>query len=241
MFHWLKRKITVGDTNLANKDAWLERELTSLAPGTTLLDAGAGETKYRKFCTHLEYKSQDFGQYDGKGNQEGLQTKTWDQTKLDYVCDIAQIPVPDASFDTILCVEVFEHIPNPVEALREFQRILKPGGTLLLTAPFCAMTHFAPYFFVTGYSKYWYEHFLRDTGFTLESLTPNGDYFEYLAQELRHLHRITAQYGTVSKLLFLIIKCCVIPCLFLLQYLKNHTKRSSELLCYGIFVKAKKV
>ena len=240
MLNWLKQKISVGNTNLANKDAWLKQELSALKSGTRLLDAGAGETKYRTFCSHLEYKSQDFGQYDGKGNQEGLQTKTWDQTKLDYVCDIASIPVPDASFDTILCVEVFEHIPNPVEALREFQRILKPGGTLLLTAPFCAMTHFAPYFFVTGYSKYWYEHFLKQSGFVLESITPNGDYFDYLAQELRHLHRITSHYGAVSKLLFLVIKCCVIPCLFLLQYLKNHTKRSSELLCFGMFVRAKK-
>ncbi len=240
MLGWIKRKISVGDTNLTNKDAWLKDQLAQLPTGSSVLDAGAGETKYRKYCEHLVYKSQDFGKYDGKGDQVGMQTKTWDQTKLDYVCDIASIPAPDASFDAILCVEVFEHIPNPEEALREFERLLKPGGKLILTAPFCAMTHFAPYFFVSGYSTYWYQHFLKKTNLVLDKVTPSGDYFDYIAQELRHLHRIGGRYGKVGPILFGIIKLCVIPCLFLLQYLKNHTKKSEELLCYGLFVNGHK-
>ena len=86
------------------------------------------ETQIQFMEAHLEYVSQDFGQYDGKGDDKGLQTKKWDNTKLDIVSDITDIPVPDSSFDAIMCIEVFEHIPYPISALEEFSRILKRGG-----------------------------------------------------------------------------------------------------------------
>jgi hypothetical protein len=63
---------TVGLNNLSNREQWLEATLKSLPAGLTILDAGAGECPYKKWCSHLNYISQDFGQYDGKGD-EGLQ------------------------------------------------------------------------------------------------------------------------------------------------------------------------
>jgi ubiquinone/menaquinone biosynthesis C-methylase UbiE len=84
----------------------------------------------------------------------------WDNTKLDIVSDITSIPLPDNSVDAILYTEVFEHIPDAISALKEFNRLLKPGGTMLITAPFCSLTHFAPYHFC-GYSRYWYKHHLE--------------------------------------------------------------------------------
>jgi SAM-dependent methyltransferase len=45
-------------------------------------------------------------------------------------------PFRDASFDSVVCCEVFEHFAtDPIHALREMRRILKPTGTLLLTTP----------------------------------------------------------------------------------------------------------
>ncbi len=41
------------------------------------------------------------------------------------------IPQPDASFDTIVCTYTLCTIPDPVAALREMRRVLKPGGRLL--------------------------------------------------------------------------------------------------------------
>ena len=46
---------------------------------------------------------------------------------LDYVGDIWNIDAPDGEFDCILCTEVFEHIPYPIETLNEFSRLLKNG------------------------------------------------------------------------------------------------------------------
>ena len=98
----------------------------------------------------------------------GLQTQRWDNTKLDIVSNITSIPVPDASFDAIMYIEVFEHIPEPILGIKEFNRILRKGGALILTAPVCSLTHFAPYYFYNGYSKYFYKKFLQKYGFKIE-------------------------------------------------------------------------
>ena len=45
------------------------------------------------------------------------------------------LPVQDRHADIILCQEGIEHLPNQLQALREFNRILKPGGKLILTTP----------------------------------------------------------------------------------------------------------
>ena len=84
---------------------------------------GAGELRFKPFCKHLKYTSQDFGEYDGKGDGIGLQTVKWDTKNIDIFSDIVSIPVKDNSFDIILCSEVLEHVPDALSALRGFQRI----------------------------------------------------------------------------------------------------------------------
>jgi SAM-dependent methyltransferase len=43
------------------------------------------------------------------------------------------IPVEDASFDVVLCLQVLEHVPDPAAAVRELRRVVKPGGRVLLS------------------------------------------------------------------------------------------------------------
>ncbi|HEY0078339.1 MAG TPA: methyltransferase domain-containing protein [Pyrinomonadaceae bacterium] len=45
------------------------------------------------------------------------------------------LPYEDASFDYITCVEGLEHIENPHQAVREFRRILRPSGQLVVSIP----------------------------------------------------------------------------------------------------------
>lgn len=168
---------TVGTQNLSTREAWLEKTLNQIPAGSRILDAGAGEQKYKRFCVHLDYVAQDFAQYDGKGDGRGLQTNSWGQSNLDIISDITAIPEPDTSFDAIMCVEVFEHLPEPIKAIQEFARLLKPGGHLILTAPFCSLTHFAPYHFYTGFNRYFYETHLPANGFEIVELQENGFFF----------------------------------------------------------------
>ena len=52
--------------------------------------------------------------------------------------EVEQLPCADESFDVVLFNEVFEHLRiNPIATMREVRRVLKPGGTLLLSTPNC--------------------------------------------------------------------------------------------------------
>ena len=48
------------------------------------------------------------------------------------VGDAENLPYVDDFFEAIVCVESFHHYPNPKQALYEINRVLKPGGTLIL-------------------------------------------------------------------------------------------------------------
>lgn len=229
-------EVMIGRNNQDAREEWLERTLREISQGSRILDAGAGELQYKKFCSHLEYVSQDFGQYDGEGDNHGLQMSSWDNTKLDIVSDITAIPVDDESFDAIMCVEVFEHISEPARAVKEFSRILKKGGVLVITAPFCSLTHFAPYHFSSGYNRYWYEKILAEYGFEIQEITPNGNYFDYVAQEIGRLESISEKYASIK--IDNMHKYSQLSLLTLLKRMSEQGGGSSELLNYGFHVKA---
>lgn len=183
------------NVNEEKRQQWLAQALTAIPSGLRILDAGAGELRNKPLCAHLAYVSQDVCQYDGSGDAQGLQTGTWNTSRIDLVCDIVNIPELDASFDIILCSEVFEHLPDALKALDEFARLLKPGGKLILTAPFASLVHFAPYHYATGFSRYWYEYHLPIRNFEIRELAPNGDWFSYIKQEMLRLPGMARQYG----------------------------------------------
>jgi ubiquinone/menaquinone biosynthesis C-methylase UbiE len=236
-FNILNYLIKIGSDNDLVRSNWVIKNLLELPKDLKLLDVGAGELRYKKYCSHLNYKSQDFAQYNGQGDGKGLQTSVWDNSNLDIVSDILNIPVDDASFDAILCTEVIEHVPDAVRAISEFERILKPGGILLLTASFNSLTHFAPYHFC-GYSRYWYEYHLQKNNFNIIKLEYNGDWFSYIAQELKRILFVSRSHS--KALLGYFAYLFSIPVLILFVFLKKYDKTSHDLLCFGYMVKAKK-
>lgn len=53
---------------------------------------------------------------------------------VDDLCS-SRLPFEDNTFDLIVCKDVFEHLLDPVFALGEIYRVLRPGGKLLLHVP----------------------------------------------------------------------------------------------------------
>jgi ubiquinone/menaquinone biosynthesis C-methylase UbiE len=53
--------------------------------------------------------------------------------------DAEQLAFADNSFDLVICSEVLEHVLNPRQALAEIRRVVKPGGTVIVTTP-CAVS-----------------------------------------------------------------------------------------------------
>lgn len=219
--------------NQYERDDFIIQELKALEVGLTLLDAGCGSQRYREFCSHLNYKAQDFGKYttDEKkmiGSNASGGDDSYKYGALDYVGNIWCIEESDNAFDVILCTEVFEHIPFPNETVREFGRLLKPGGKLILTAPSNCLRHMDPYFFYSGFSDRWYEKILPDSGFKIEKLNAVGDYYSCLAVELA---RTAASHSFLSKLL-------LAPA-FLYYLNKEKTVESVDTMCMGYHVVAR--
>jgi SAM-dependent methyltransferase len=46
-----------------------------------------------------------------------------------------QLPLRDCQFDLVICTQVLEYIPEPRQVIAEIYRVLKPGGTLLVSVP----------------------------------------------------------------------------------------------------------
>ncbi|MEX0935063.1 MAG: methyltransferase domain-containing protein [Candidatus Paceibacterota bacterium] len=75
----------------------------------------------------------------------------------DIIGDIHDLPFDDNSIDAILCIAVLEHVENPIQAVREMYRSLKPGGYLFVYVPFLYYYHAEE-----GYYKdYW--RFTKDS------------------------------------------------------------------------------
>lgn len=99
----------------------------------TLLDLGAGNQPFRPW-------------YQDKA-QRVVAIDVAPAPGIDVLSLADTLPFLDATFDTILCTSVLEHVENAEVTVAEIVRVLRPGGQLLMTVPFLYPTHEAPYDF----------------------------------------------------------------------------------------------
>lgn len=59
-------------------------------------------------------------------------------------CPADRLTFADAEFDLVFCSQVLEHVARPWAVVRECSRVLRPGGVVLLTAPFLFPHHASP-------------------------------------------------------------------------------------------------
>jgi SAM-dependent methyltransferase len=216
--------------NKFERGIFIENELKKLQSGYKILDAGCGSQQYKKYCAHLDYFSQDIGEYTISEKKEiGNNDDAYNFGKIDYLGNIWDIDVPNESFDAVLCSEVFEHIPYPIKTIKEFERILKPGGILILTAPSNCLRHLDPFFFTTGFSDRWFEKILPENGLEISLIETVGDYYSFMATEVS---RTIINSNPLSSILLL-------PS-FLYYFFKKPTELSKNTLVTGYHLTAKK-
>lgn len=93
--------------------------MPAVSPGSRLLDYGCAERPYRSlFGPAIDYVGADL-----EGNATADVRLNGD----------GSVPLPDAQFDVILSTQVLEHVADPALYLSECHRLLKPGGTLVIT------------------------------------------------------------------------------------------------------------
>lgn len=168
--------INVIDVNRSTIKKFIETAAFNTKEGQSVLDAGAGEGNWRYLFPHAIYITQDkcIGGYD------------WDYSNIDYNCDITSIPVDDSSIDVIILTEVLEHLPEPLLALQELNRILKKGGYLYITVPQGWAEHQVPHDYFR-YTQYGLRYLLEKAIFKVEKIEKRGGYFKYIAFRMWHI------------------------------------------------------
>jgi SAM-dependent methyltransferase len=95
-----------------------------------------------------------------------------DDASPDLLADAAALPLCSEMADLVLCTQVLEHVPQPAAVLAEAWRVLRPGGVLLLSAPFFWPLHEEPHDYYR-YTRHGLQHLLEQAGFEAIHITPD--------------------------------------------------------------------
>ncbi|HEY0220755.1 MAG TPA: class I SAM-dependent methyltransferase [Candidatus Paceibacterota bacterium] len=170
---------------------FINEKIIEITKEKIILDVGGGEpfTKwlkdYKELFQNCDYRTMD---YD----------KT---TNPDVVGDIHNIPLPNGTIDAVICNCVLEHVENPILAVKEIHRILKPGGKFFVHIP-----SIYPYHARKGhYPDYW--RFFDDTvdilfkDFSKTEIQKRGGYFKALFFFIPLQHKIRFIIDPLSEFL----------------------------------------
>jgi ubiquinone/menaquinone biosynthesis C-methylase UbiE len=146
-----------------------------LKPTDTVLELGCGSGLFTRAlaarCAHLIAADIE-PQYVAE-----TKAKTLGVTNLEFLrADASILPLPASSVDVIVLISTLPEVPDPVRALRECSRVLKPGGRIVVSEEL-----FEPEYVPPAVTERW----AQETG--LKLVKKNGDfwvYFSYFEREL---------------------------------------------------------
>lgn len=121
------------------------------------------------------------------------------RTEVRHAPPGARLPFEDGAFDLVTTLDVIEHIESDVAALAELRRVIRPGATAWVTAPFVWEFHEEPYDFYR-YTRHGLRSVLERAGFEAVDVEPFGGCFSTLAQLLRNLGSISGSTGPEAPL-----------------------------------------
>ena len=144
------------------------------------MDFGCGSKPYRSLFTVDEYIGVD---YASEGHSH-------ESEQIDVFYDGKTLPFPNNHFDSVFSSEVFEHIFNLPEILKEINRVMKPGAKILVTCPFAIVEHEVPNDYAR-YTSFAIKDLFEKAGFRVLEHEKAGNHVETIMQ-LRimyiHLH-----------------------------------------------------
>lgn len=138
-----------------------------------LLDIGCGNKPYQPVIKDQidEYIGSDIVQSS--------------ESKVDIISPATTIPLPDATFDTVMSTQTIEHVAEHQLLVNEAYRLLKPGGYFVLSGPLYWPLHEEPYDFFR-FTKYGFRHILNKAGFEILEERANGGKWALCGQALIH-------------------------------------------------------
>lgn len=146
----------------------LREQILTLAPsnpGKTLDVGGGNGNRYRGYFNTNDFQSLDLNP----------------DSKPDILASADKIPLSENTIDTILSSQMLEHVMNPLGCLKEMIRVLKPGGSLIITIPQSNEMHSEPEDY-WRFTKFGIIFLLEQAGFKVETVLQRGNYPSCLAQ-----------------------------------------------------------
>lgn len=168
---------------------FLRKQFKKLPKDTLVLDVGAGRGDFLPFYKDFSHILLDIYPYP----------------ETNIVCDLTIMnPFRGASFDTILLMNVLEHVFSPMQLLGSLKEILKPNGKIFIAIPFLLKIHQSPLDFQrfthfaiqklaeeTGFKISYIDGFYDPVGLILES---TRYYRFWVRPELKRFSRLTTGF-----------------------------------------------
>ena len=157
-----------------------------LRPGDALLDAGCG--RYLRFCREFAQEAHVVG-------IDLEETFECDNSQAPYAIrgDVGALPFPSDSFDIVISRSVVEHLDEPPQVFREFARVLRPGGTVVIITP----NKYDYVSVIAALTPYWVHRALVSRIFQV----PEDDVFptRYRANTMSAMRRAMSDAGLVER------------------------------------------
>ena len=163
-----------------------------------VLDVGCGDMPLRERILSV---ADQYDTLDVEARTEGV-------TYIGEAQDMHMIP--DSIYDTVVSFAVLEHVSDPFRAVEEMHRVLKLGGTLIITVPHLCRIHEAPHDYYR-YTRYGVEYLVHRTGLQVITLQQTGGLFTFLGHQISTvLLGLTWHIPIVKRIAFFLNKWLVV-------------------------------
>lgn len=164
------RKLSVADFVRWNPAVWqLHLDTHTILEGVKvdrLLDIGAGTKAYQSLQTQIARHS--------------LWLDRYPRTKAIDLCgDAVRLGIRTNSLDMVFCAQVLEHVPEPWGAVREFARVVKPGGYVFVSVPLTGYLHNLPHDYYR-FTEFGLKHLCLRSGLKVIAAVNSGGLFCFL-------------------------------------------------------------
>ena len=183
-------------------------------------------------CGHMPYKELISSQIDTYDSLD-IESRTKGVT---YIGDVQNMGIINsAKYDSAICFEVLEHVPDPFKAVSEIARILKKNGVVILSVPHLSRLHEVPYDYYR-YTEYGLRNILKKNNLKIIKIIPRGGLFVFLGHQFSNLFvSLFWHIHIIKHIVFFLNKWLVVfPCYYLDKLIDKNKLFAAGYTCVAI-------